>query len=277
MYGLRIGNPAICGSSALTIERSEPMNLPPQLQELRAVQKSGTGLVVLLSTRGQISIETHTALSANCDGLPKAMMTVARRPIVDARNGLVAMAVNAAPRLPWTETYVLWCDDDSWWLPGTITKMIDTMKSYPMIDVLCGAFSARVPFGSIRANRIAGIVSPPIPGVDCQLGEVVEVAECGMHFVIHRLSLLERVGANPFDRFGEVGEDFSFCRRVKAAGLRIFCATAAVIAHLDPRDGLAYVPGDAAMKIENNALVRITGEHLAPKTVEERTYDTVKT
>ena len=240
------------------------------LQEFNPKPKSGTGLLVLMPTRGQVSVETHTALSSNCDGLSRAFLSVARRPVVEARNGLWKMASEVSPNLPWADIYCLWCDDDAWWPPGTVAKMVDTLKQYPQIGLLSGSFSNRMPFSSIMTNRIAGIHSPPKPGVDCQLGEIVEVAECGFHFVMHRLSMLEALGPNPFEPFEGVSEDLSFCRRVREAGLRIFCATGALIAHIDPSDGVAYVPGDAAMRVENNELRRTTGSHVVVKTMDER-------
>jgi|SRR5579872_5894360 len=250
----------------------------PALQELPSrSSKSGTGLLVLIPTRGQIAVETFTALNENFDGLTKAILTVPRRPVVEARNSLWKMACEGQSQLPWSEAYGLLVDDDVFWLPGTVAKMIDTMRAYPQIEVLSGAYGPRLPFARIHANRVAGRMTPPTPGVNCQLGEIVEVQECGLGFAMFRLDMLSKLSADPFDtitdsEIGDLGEDFSFCRRVRKAGLRIFCATGAVIAHVDPRDGVAYIPGDTPHRVIGRELHRISGEHLVVKTAEERVY-----
>jgi hypothetical protein len=246
-----------------------------RLQNIQPTSKSGVGLVVLIPTRGQVSVECFTAVLANCGSLPKILITADRQPIVTARNHLWRTILLRRSHFPFEKAYVLWADSDSFWQAGVVSKMLDVLKSCPQIDLLSGAFCNRVPFSSIIANRTAGVHSPPSPGLDCTMGEIVEVEECGFHFVMHRIELLDKVaklGANPFDQIDERPEDFSFCQRLREAGGRIFCATGAVIAHIDPSDGIAYVPGDAAHRVEGNELRRITGQHLVPKAMEERSY-----
>ena len=239
------------------------------LQELDRSPKTGTGLLVLMPTRGSVSVETFTALSSNCDGLPKAIVTVARRPVVEARNSLWKIATEAQAQLPWSEAFVLHVDDDAFWLPGTISKMIDTLRTYPQIDVLSGAYCTRLPFYTMIGNRTAGKLSPPVPK---QVGEICEVQEVGMHFVMHRIKLLSKVGPDPFNRIENMPEDYSWSRHVREAGGRLFIATGANVAHVDANSGSAYLVGSAVHKIENNELRPVQSEHLGLRLAEERVY-----
>lgn len=114
--------------------------------------------------------------------------------------------------------------------------------------------------------------SYPKPGIDCTMRSLVEIEVCSFHFVMHRLDVLERVGANPFETDGSCGEDVAFCRRVREKGGRIYCAPGLLVAHVDPNDGVAYLPGEPPCRVEGNVLKRSGFTHVAPKVGEEREY-----
>ncbi len=51
-------------------------------------------LIVLMPTRGTIALETHNALTNHMDEIPHVRVTVARLPVVEARNRLAAAALS---------------------------------------------------------------------------------------------------------------------------------------------------------------------------------------
>ena len=74
------------------------------------------GLVVCMPTRGAVSIETMLCLREHLDGYPHKLLTVFRKPVVEARNQLVkeTRELDANP-LDFDPRYVLWVDGDAWW------------------------------------------------------------------------------------------------------------------------------------------------------------------
>lgn len=225
------------------------------------------------------------ALSSHKDDSTVILANVARKPVTEARNSLAATALQAAkddllPFVP-RELIVLWVDDDAFWTPGTFTQLDNIFRAYQQVDIVAGYFGTRAPFGPPVAFRDKDNgESYPRLNVDCRPGDLVEVERVGFHFVAHRVSVLEKVGLNPFtipvDAEKNVSEDFAFCDRARAAGCRIVCATGLHIAHIDPRDGAAYIPGAPTLRVDNNRLVTATLEHLGTdgqvKTGEKRSY-----
>ena len=230
-----------------------------------------------LPTRGAICTETFNALQAHHDGFRMAPITSARMPVVEARNLIAAKMLEASKTCPWpqkpSEWFCVWVDSDAWWGPKTIAQAVAILTARPEIDLLAASFCTRVPFAPRMAWQSANdSESYPKPGIDCEMRSLVEIEVCAFHFVLHRVDLLERVGPNPFEPDGLCGEDIAFCRRVRSNGGRIFCAPGLIVAHVDPNDGAAYVPGDAALRVEGNRLVRIGMTHLVPKEPELRKY-----
>lgn len=223
---------------------------------------------VAMPTRGAISIETHMALTSNV-GVPHGLFNVARKSVVEARNELAlsvleAVKADAAPFTP-SEYFVLWIDDDAWFPAGTVRAFVDWLTRHPEADMLCGFFCDRRPHAPPTAFVGSEIIAPYL---EARQGEIQEITACGFHFVVHRASLLERVGPNPFDVVAgaRVTEDIAFCDSARAAGARIFCATDAVVYHVDVETGLAYRPGSQAFRIRNNTAVPLE------KPIEARSY-----
>jgi hypothetical protein len=86
-------------------------------------------------------------------------------------------------------------------------------------------------------------------------GEIVDVELVDLHFILHRASLLRRLGPAPFGApNGTVSDSAAFCGRARAAGGRIGVATGIPIFHVDERNGAAYSPGIAACVIDGNTI-----------------------
>lgn len=230
-------------------------------------KKDKDAVVVLMPTRGTIAFETHGALSMHLDGVNSIISIVARKPIVEARTLLAKSALDIREKNPFDfvprEWFALWVDDDCWWPAMMIKHMLEYMRTAPHCDALFGKFGARVPHGNVFAWRQSGIMSSfPKENVDCGPTEFVEIAEAGFHLVLMRMSLLDRVGANPFDiSEGTSGEDVAFCRRAKQVGARLFVGMGLPALHIDPRDGCAYLPGEPTIFMDGNAAHRTSGEH----------------
>lgn len=221
-------------------------------------------LILLMPTRGRPTVETLKAVM-HLDGIKAVILTVARKGIVDARNELAAEAQKIpgqAPFIPRRGWYALWCDDDAFWRPGTVTRLLNDLQQ-PGVDVVAGWFGGRSERANPKAFREDG--SWPVPGKDCALGDVVEVAKVGFHFVAHRLAILNALGRDPFtlEGTGERGEDLAFCARVREAGCRIWADTGAPVAHVDDdgdgkrrENGLAYLPGEDALRVIGTQLAK---------------------
>ncbi len=249
----------------------------------RKPQSEHDAVVVLLPTRGQICVETQMAIENNMrDVEHRLLIRQMRKPIVEARNSLAkaALECQAANPFPFTprEWFALWIDDDAWFPPGLPATMLRCMRDYPDVDALFGQFGTRMPYAPVSAwRRHHDRDSFPRVGVDCMPGDVVDIAEAGFHLVLMRLTLLERLGDNPFDLTEDRGsEDIAFCARAKALGARLAVGMGFPVLHIDPRDGSAYQPGTPALMMQGNSVRQTTLEHVTPagtvKTGEIRAY-----
>lgn len=92
-----------------------------------AAEGKRTAVLLLLPTRGGISVETHIALTNNVDVQHFTVM-VARQPVDQARNQLARHAIAIAEQDPLgigPDGYAcLWVDDDAWWPQGTISGLL---------------------------------------------------------------------------------------------------------------------------------------------------------
>lgn len=241
-------------------------------QAQRKPRRDEDALLILQPTRGAVCYETILSLDCNVGVSSRRLLRVARKPVDVARNELARHALDAVesgalfdftPR----ETFILWVDDDAWLPPGLVTTMLQAMHEPALqsLDALFAWFCTRMPYGKPVAYR--GIDDPasfPKIGVDCKEGDVVPIEAAGFHTVLMRARLLQRIGANPFtpslDR--AEGEDWAFCRRARDIGAMMAVGTSLPSAHIDPRDGTAYMPGMPAMLADGNELRQLTLEHL---------------
>lgn len=237
---------------------------------------SNLGVIVLMPTRGTLCLETHEALSHCMDGVPNIRATVSRKPVEEARNQLAAAALHIAEQDPLnvaSANYTcLWVDDDAWWPAGTIASMLRTMHERPEIDVLCANYSLRrpnstpvaVPKG--LADRInTQLISYGHEGlfaIRCDPGHflngdrIKEIGGgAGMHFVAHYVSVLQKVGPDPFNLGDNPAEDMAFYQKIYAAGLRVFCDTQLPVAHIEAENGVAFLPFHPPLRVAGGNLV----------------------
>jgi hypothetical protein len=107
--------------------------------------------------------------------------------------------------------------------------------------------------------------------VNFKRGDLVDVDLVGLHFVMHRVSLLPKLGANPFgDPFAPNSDDAAFCGRVRHGSGRITVATGIPVFHVDERNGAAYSPGIAACLIDGDTIDTTALASELP--VEKRSY-----
>lgn len=209
-------------------------------------------LLVLMPTRGAMTIETHLALTANMDGLAYVFCHVARKSASEARNELAQIALarlrqcdeNAAGQ------FALWVDSDSWWPKGTILRMIQQMTMDRRFEIVFGYHSERRPHAYPQAVRIdSSRFEPPVS--PCGLEEV---GNAGFHFALMRGDVLESIDSNPFDRIGINSEDTSFCVRARHQGIRLAMDFSSPVAHIDDF-GYAYLPYTEPLRVQNDRLV----------------------
>ncbi len=232
----------------------------------RKPRRDQDALIVCMPTRGQITFETELALRMNLQGIEHLSCMVARRPVVEARNQLARLALEAIDANPLSfvprEWYVLWVDDDAWWQPGTVEALMNGMHQDRTADIVFAMFGARTPYAPPFAYRDASDSESYLRlGIDYQFGQVVPIETAGFHFVLMRASALQKVGPDPFTLRADHGEDYEFCSRAREAGLSLKAATGVPIVHLDPRDGTAYMPGMPAMMMDGNILKALTTQH----------------
>jgi hypothetical protein len=260
--GARRNQPCPCGSGkkfklCCYVAPELPASAPKLVDMQRRPEVQGPGIIVLLPTRGRPTVETLTALG-HLDGLPSVVIPIPRKTVIDARNQLAATALKVPKVSPYASElgwYALWVDDDAFWRPGTVMRMLQSLVLAPNVDVLAGWFGGRSAFAGPKCYREDGTWPRPGQPGDCEDGDVVEVHSFGFHFVMHRLALLEELGDNPFtvDGSGEPGEDLAFCARARAAGKRLWVHTGAQVAHVDD-DGVAYLPGEGPMEVVGSHL-----------------------
>ena len=242
------------------------------------------GVLVLVPTRGTISVETYHSLQRGFANIPHVVAMAARKDVVTARNMLAKMAVDAIAvnpiKQPVRETFALWVDDDAWWPPETVSVMLQAMHHFPMLDALFGKFGTRMPMSKVFAWRDRDDnESFPREFVDCKPNDVVPIERGGFHFVLMRLRLLQKLGPNPFtpptneNGVYTKGEDTVFCDRAIDAGAKLAVGMGMPIIHVDPRDGAGYLPGMPQMYMDGDfarvlevdpGAVRSYGEGLDP-------------
>jgi hypothetical protein len=216
--------------------------------------------IVAMPTRGVVSAELLQALVNNAEGHRLILRMVNRETVDVARNRLAADVIAAAddPELfaPGTDPYVFWIDSDAFFLRGTLTLMMRTLEQHPWIDMLAALFGPRrAKRGAAAYLKLSDQFSLLVPGENFKRGEVVEVEQVGLHFTLHRVSLLRALGPNPFGEPSEnTSDDAAFCSRILAGKRRIAVATGIAVFHVDERSGAAYTPGLDAVAIDGDTI-----------------------
>jgi len=87
-----------------------------------------------------------------------------------------------------------------------------------------------------------------VEDVNFTRGDIVDVEQVGLHFVLHRVSLLRRLSPAPFV------DSAAFCGRIRDAGGRIAVATGFRSSTLTSANGAAYSPGISACVITGSTI-----------------------
>jgi len=265
-----------CGSGVKYKKCCGAVQQPP-LGKPRSDQDA---IIVCMPVRDQVCYETYACLRDHLKDVAHCVLTVGRKPVDVARNTLAKRALEIAKNNPFPFTpkawFVLWADADAWWAPGSVSVMLRAMNELQAqgvtIDALFGYFSARQPYEMCAAVQKAGDLLSAPTFRDFAQGALVPVEGAGFHFVLTRLSLLERIGPNPFSApfEGYEHEDGAFCARARAIGATLVVGMGFSIGHIAPDLGAVYFPAMPAMMMaenENNGQVyveQLALEHMLP-------------
>ena len=176
------------------------------------------------------------------------LLTEVGLPVDEARNALAKRILEYD-----SEEFVAWIDDDACWMPGSIEELVSNLTALPDCSLVCGSFSERRPYGNAIAGGFGRVLQPGPPGqAGCNVffGQVVPIEHCGFHFLVMRTAALRTLGPKPFDTLGLRGEDYSFCHRLVSQGGKLACNPAVAAAHIEVKNGLAFLPGHPPFKIE---------------------------
>ncbi len=224
--------------------------------------------IVLIPTRGTVVAELLRSLVNNSEGHRLVLFTADRLPVDVARNRLAAQAIAAAGDASLfpagSDPYVFWIDSDAFFLNGTFSLMIHALEANPSVDLLAALFGPRAAeCGATAFRSRLDAHSYLVPDVNFTRGELVDVDHVGLHFVMHRVSLLRAMGPDPFgDAGAPEADDAAFCGRIRHGNGRIAVATGIPVFHVDERNGAAYSPGIAACVVDGN---EIGTDALAPE------------
>lgn len=155
--------------------------------------------------------------------------------IYDARNQLAEIAVKGG------FDRVLWLDSDMQFPASTFRRLHEHLDLGA--DMVTGLyFGRRPPFGPIiykdvrledRGERFATPVAESYD--DYPRGEVFPIAACGFGCVMMDVDLIRRAAERfgpPFTPVSGLGEDLSFCMRVRELGAQIRCDSSLTLGHV---------------------------------------------
>ena len=75
------------------------------------------------------------------------LLTEVGLPVDEARNALAKRILEFE-----SEEFVMWLDDDAWWLPGSIEDFVSSLRALPDHALVCRGFSERRPYSSAVAG-----------------------------------------------------------------------------------------------------------------------------
>ena len=154
--------------------------------------------------------------------------------IYDARNRLAGQALS--------EGYdrVLWLDSDMAFDPSLLVRLSRDLDEGR--EMVCGLFFRRKPpFTPVIYKDLEYSLEGIEPKItlntylDYPQNEIFPVAGCGFGAVLMNTSLIDRVGrefGHPFAPLLGLGEDLSFCYRVKQLGVEMFCDSRIKVGHV---------------------------------------------
>lgn len=149
--------------------------------------------------------------------------------VYDSRNTLAEKAIASKAE------YTLWLDSDMTFMPDTLTMMLQTMRE-KNLKVLTGMyFRRRHPWTptllkTLRINKM-GVETADFGEIPTGL---FEVEGCGFGCVLMKTDVLMNVlvaHGYMFSPIGIVGEDLSFCWRLRQCGYKIVCDPSIALGH----------------------------------------------
>ena len=149
--------------------------------------------------------------------------------VYDSRNTLAEKAIASK------DEYTLWLDSDMTFMPDTLTMMLQTMRE-KNLQVLTGMyFRRRHPWTptllkTLRINKM-GVETADFGEIPTGL---FEVEGCGFGCVLMKTDVLMNVlvaHGYMFSPIGIVGEDLSFCWRLRQCGYKIVCDPSIALGH----------------------------------------------
>lgn len=172
----------------------------------------------------------------NLKRVGKCQCAVAQSSLIyDARNNLSMQAIDSG------SDYVLWLDSDMQFdsdLMERLSGHLDDGK-----DIVTALYVKRtIPTGPVIYSEVditktdTGLSKPiAVPYDDYPLNSVFEVEGCGFGACMVRTETLKRVTDTfglPFSPLLGLGEDLSFCYRLKQLGIKIYCDSSIKMMHI---------------------------------------------
>lgn len=155
--------------------------------------------------------------------------------IYDSRNRFVSNAIiNEYDR-------VLWLDSDMVFEPDMLMRLNADMDEHKADYVSALFFKRKFPtapcvYKEIRYGTDDGLLrAEAIPYKDYPKDTVFECAGSGFGAVMVSVGLMRRIWETygpPFDPMTQLGEDLSFCWRVKQLGYKMYCDSRVKVGHI---------------------------------------------
>ena len=150
--------------------------------------------------------------------------------VYTSRNNLAKKAIE------YGADYVFWLDSDMVFNPDALEQMHKTMKE-KNLDILTGLYFRRVePYTPVVFDKLE-MTEQGCEWTDFEEipNELFEVGGCGFGCVLMKTELFVDVFVKHgafFDPFKGVGEDLSFCWRVRDCGYKIYCDPSIPLGHV---------------------------------------------
>ena len=155
--------------------------------------------------------------------------------VYDARNLLASQAIDNG------FDKVLWLDSDVTFSPDLLTRLsADMDEGRELVCGICVKRKAPIEPCIYKAvytttEKDGKIMPHADPYYDYPHDEIFEIAACGFGAVLTSVDLLRRVYEKcglPFSPQIGFGEDLSFCKRVEALGVPMYCDSRVKVGHV---------------------------------------------
>lgn len=155
--------------------------------------------------------------------------------IHDARNEFASIAIQHG------FDRILWIDSDMTFPPDLLERLSKHLDNGKFM--VCGLYFKRVlPTGPViycrqerQTNPVLGEHIRPVPYTDYPRNQTFEIDACGFGAVMTDVALVRAVWDRygpPFTPYLSIGEDLSFCWRVREMGQRIWCDSSITAGHI---------------------------------------------